>query len=151
MNVGLIGCGNISGIYLKNAARLRGIDIVACADMVTEKARSRADEFEIPRVLSVDELLRDGIFRGATLNCEAREDCGPGHDIYRDAALAGHSCERREQPSYPVMAARAGGLDPAKSIGQRQPLKIQVAPEGEGNGRDEHEQEHTIQDQVDYT
>src|ERR1051326_4151012 len=59
MNVGLIGCGNISGIYLKNAGRLKGLEIVACADMVAEKARAKADEYGIDRACTVDELLSD--------------------------------------------------------------------------------------------
>ena len=31
MNVGVIGCGNISDIYLKNAPGFRDLQITACA------------------------------------------------------------------------------------------------------------------------
>ena len=31
--VGVIGCGNISGIYLTNCRRLSGLELVACADL----------------------------------------------------------------------------------------------------------------------
>jgi predicted dehydrogenase len=57
--VGIIGCGNISPIYLKNGAKLDILDIVACADLIMERAESRATEFEVARACSVDELLTD--------------------------------------------------------------------------------------------
>ncbi|HEX8523178.1 MAG TPA: Gfo/Idh/MocA family oxidoreductase [Tepidisphaeraceae bacterium] len=59
VRVGLIGCGAISGAYLKQAKFFQILDIVACADLNTEAAKAKADEFQIPRVLSVDELIRD--------------------------------------------------------------------------------------------
>jgi predicted dehydrogenase len=56
--VGLIGCGNISSIYLKNTADLFDhFEIVAVADLVTDRAKARAQEFSISRVLEVEELL----------------------------------------------------------------------------------------------
>ena len=59
VKVGLIGCGNISGIYLKNARRFDVIDIVACADAVVERAEQRAAEFAPLRACAVDALLAD--------------------------------------------------------------------------------------------
>ena len=59
VRVGLIGCGNISGIYLQNSKRFTGVEIVACADLDIVRARLKATEHGIPRVLSADELLAD--------------------------------------------------------------------------------------------
>jgi predicted dehydrogenase len=59
VQVGVIGCGNISPIYLKNGKRLEVLDIVACADLVMERARARAEEFGVPRACTVEELLAD--------------------------------------------------------------------------------------------
>jgi predicted dehydrogenase len=60
VNVGVIGCGQISGIYLKNCTQTFEIlDVVACADLVPELARQRAQEFQIPRACTVEELLAD--------------------------------------------------------------------------------------------
>ena len=56
--IGLIGCGNICGIYLQNSKRFRGADIIACADLDLERAHGRAGEYGITAV-SVDELLSD--------------------------------------------------------------------------------------------
>ena len=57
--VGLIGCGNISSIYLQNAQTLDPIEIVACADMRREAAEAQAAKFGVGRVCSVEELLAD--------------------------------------------------------------------------------------------
>ncbi len=57
--LGLIGCGNISGIYCKNAQKLQALDLVACADLIRERAEAKAKEFGIPRVMSPQELLAD--------------------------------------------------------------------------------------------
>jgi predicted dehydrogenase len=58
MKIGIIGCGNISGIYLKNAARLEAIELAGCADLVEERARQAAEEHGCA-AMSVDELLAD--------------------------------------------------------------------------------------------
>jgi predicted dehydrogenase len=58
IKVGLIGTGNISGIYLQNGKRFESMEIVACADLNVELAQKRAEEFGI-RGCSVEELLDD--------------------------------------------------------------------------------------------
>ena len=58
VKVGIIGCGNISSIYLKNLTQVfELIEVVACADLVIEKAIQRAKEFNISIACSVEELL----------------------------------------------------------------------------------------------
>ena len=57
--VGVIGCGSISGIYFTNAARFDSYDIVACADLIPERTEHSANQFNIPRVCSPDELIAD--------------------------------------------------------------------------------------------
>src|SRR5918997_6621164 len=56
LNVGIIGCGNISGIYLQNIPAYRGITLRACADMRLEAAQAQASRFGI-EARSVDQLL----------------------------------------------------------------------------------------------
>lgn len=61
LNVGIIGCGNISGIYLQNIPGYRGLSLRACADMRPEIARAQASRYGA-EALTVDELLaRDDI------------------------------------------------------------------------------------------
>jgi len=57
--IGVIGCGNISGIYFKNLTQFHNTEVVACADLALERAKARAAEFNIPRACSVKALLRD--------------------------------------------------------------------------------------------
>ena len=59
VRVGVVGCGNISGIYLKNAALFQATEVVACADIIPERAAAKAGEFGIPRACSVEALLAD--------------------------------------------------------------------------------------------
>ena len=54
--IGIIGTGNISGIYLENAPRL-GLEVLAVADLDLERAQSQATQYGVPQALSVDELL----------------------------------------------------------------------------------------------
>lgn len=57
--IGLIGCGNISSIYLKNSKSYRSLEIVACADILTEKAKTKAAEFSIGKTMTVEEMMSD--------------------------------------------------------------------------------------------
>jgi predicted dehydrogenase len=59
IRVGVVGCGTISGIYLKNSAEWDILDVVAVADIDQERARARAAEYGVPRACSVAELLAD--------------------------------------------------------------------------------------------
>jgi predicted dehydrogenase len=59
LKVGLIGCGNISDVYLKNARKLDAIEVVACADLVRQRAEAKATAYGVPRVCTADELLAD--------------------------------------------------------------------------------------------
>ncbi|MEI9418157.1 Gfo/Idh/MocA family protein [Mesorhizobium sp. Cs1321R2N1] len=58
LGIGVIGCGNISMTYLRNAALFGGIELRACADISAEMAALRAKEYGI-RALGVDALLAD--------------------------------------------------------------------------------------------
>jgi predicted dehydrogenase len=59
MKIGVIGCGNISGIYLKNAKRFRNIETIAVADVVADRAKAKAEEFGVPKALTPEKLLAD--------------------------------------------------------------------------------------------
>jgi predicted dehydrogenase len=58
MKVGIVGCGNISPVYLRVAQRFPEIEVVAVADALPELAQERAAQFGIPHVLEVDALLQ---------------------------------------------------------------------------------------------
>ncbi|PTX95297.1 oxidoreductase [Spartobacteria bacterium LR76] len=55
--VGIIGCGNISRIYAQAGGNFDNLAIVACADLDRSRAEALAQEYGIPKVLEVEELL----------------------------------------------------------------------------------------------
>lgn len=57
--LGVIGCGQISSIYLNAPHFFDNLNIVACADIDLDRARSQAQRFNIPKACSVEELLAD--------------------------------------------------------------------------------------------
>jgi predicted dehydrogenase len=59
LKVGVIGCGNISSIYFTNCRTFDHLEIAACADLDSERARAKAEEFHIPKACEVRELLDD--------------------------------------------------------------------------------------------
>jgi predicted dehydrogenase len=59
IGVGIIGCGYISGIYLENLRRFANLAVLACADLIPERAAARAAEFGVPQACDVAELLAD--------------------------------------------------------------------------------------------
>jgi predicted dehydrogenase len=61
MKIGIIGCGNISGIYVKNftSGRWPHVTLSACADLDPAKAQAIADSHPGVRALSVEGLLAD--------------------------------------------------------------------------------------------
>ena len=60
MNIGVVGCGNISGIYFNNLSTVfANTNIYACCDLCEEKAKAAAEKYNIPRIMTLDEMLAD--------------------------------------------------------------------------------------------
>jgi predicted dehydrogenase len=57
LRVGVVGCGNISDIYLQNAPRFRDFVVTACADLNVDAARRQAERHAID-ARSVKDLLK---------------------------------------------------------------------------------------------
>jgi predicted dehydrogenase len=55
----LIGCGNISSIYLENAAKWDILDLRACANRTLPRAQRQAEKFHVPQVMSIADVLAD--------------------------------------------------------------------------------------------
>ena len=58
VKVGVVGCGKISGAYLGMSKNFPIVEIAACADLNPDAAKAAAQQYGIPRVLSVDDILR---------------------------------------------------------------------------------------------
>ena len=56
--VGIIGCGNICGIYFQSGKTFEILEIAACADLLPERAEAKANECGC-KAMSVEQLLAD--------------------------------------------------------------------------------------------
>lgn len=59
LKIGIIGCGNISSIYMENCQKFPHLDLVACADLDVQRAQLQAEKYAVPKACSVQELLSD--------------------------------------------------------------------------------------------
>jgi predicted dehydrogenase len=57
LRIGIVGIGNISGIYLRNLMGFRSTTVTAVADLDRERAEAASTKHQIPLVLAPDELL----------------------------------------------------------------------------------------------
>jgi len=117
---GIIGCGNISGIYLKNSALTPHLRVVACADLDLERARAQAAAHNVPRACTPDELLADPEIE-LVINLTVPRAHGPvalaaleaGKSVYNEKPLA---AERDDARRMLALAAERG-------------LRVGVAPD----------------------
>ena len=60
IKVGIIGCGNISPIYLKNVQQtFRNIEAAACSDLIPDRSQTQGGRYSVPRICTTEELLED--------------------------------------------------------------------------------------------
>jgi predicted dehydrogenase len=58
VRVGVIGCGMVCNSYLKTFQKFAHLELIACADLMPERAAQVAEEYGFKRSCSVDELLK---------------------------------------------------------------------------------------------
>jgi predicted dehydrogenase len=111
--VGIIGVGNISGIYLENGKHFQPFDVVAVADIDMERARARAAEYGVPKACTVEELLADPQVQ-IVINLTIPDAHGPvalqvleaGKSVYNEKPLA----VKREDARRMLELARSKGV-----------------------------------------
>ena len=59
IKIGIIGCGNISSIYMENIPTFDHLTLIACADLDITRAQAQAEKYQIPKAYTVKELLAD--------------------------------------------------------------------------------------------
>ena len=59
MKVGVVGCGVISDIYLSNAAKFKGYDVISVSDINNDRAVAQAEKYGIEKVYSYDDMVAD--------------------------------------------------------------------------------------------
>ena len=60
MKIGIVGCGNISEIYLQNLSTLfKNTEVYACCDLDLEKSKAKSEKYSIKAFLSLEDMLAD--------------------------------------------------------------------------------------------
>lgn len=57
--IGVIGTGAISGIYLENLSKYPQTNLVALADLDLDRAKAKAEEHNVPKICTPEQLLAD--------------------------------------------------------------------------------------------
>jgi predicted dehydrogenase len=58
MKIGIIGCGNISGIYLEKSQTFQVLEVAGCADLIHERAVSQGAKYGVA-ARSIGEIMND--------------------------------------------------------------------------------------------
>jgi predicted dehydrogenase len=59
VKIGIVGCGNISPIYLQQAQTFDILEVKAVADLIPERSKARAAQYNLPCVYTDDEIMAD--------------------------------------------------------------------------------------------
>ncbi len=114
LKVGVIGCGNISAIYLKNIPTFGNLELRAVADSDAERARARAAEFSVPAAVSPEALLAD-----PDIDLVLNLTPPPAHAAVCAAAIAAGKHVYVEKPLATVLADGKKIVERAAAAGTR--------------------------------
>lgn len=113
LGIGVLGCGNVSRMYLPVLTDMTELEVVAVADIDAERARETAETYGVPKALTPDEL-----FASADVELVLNLTSIAAHVETSKAALAAGKHVYSEKPLAPsledakalVEAARQRGL-----------------------------------------
>jgi len=120
VKVGIIGCGNISGIYGKICSGMEILELAACADLIPERAKAFAGTYSVPKAVSPRELLADPEI-GIVLNLTIPK-------VHGEVGLAALEAGKSVYNEKPVAVKREDGLKMLK-IAARKNLLVGGAPD----------------------
>ena len=93
-NIGVIGIGDISNVYLNNLKKYDIVNLLACASRGIEKARKKAEEYDIQRPYASGQELIDDPDVDIVLNLTSPA----AHSLYNVAALKAGKHVYTEKP-----------------------------------------------------
>lgn len=111
--VGIVGCGNISGIYFQAGKTFDILDIKGCADMIMDRAKAKADEHGC-QAMTVEEMLADPEIK-IIMNLTIPN----AHASVAQAAVEAGKCVHNEKPLTIKREEGKKLLDTAKAKGVR--------------------------------
>ncbi|GAC1652128.1 MAG: hypothetical protein NVS4B12_23370 [Ktedonobacteraceae bacterium] len=100
--LGIIGCGQISSIYLQAPAKFPFLQILACADINMQRAQTQAQRFHIPKACTVDALLADPAI-SIVVNLTVP-------NVHSDITLAALAAGKHVYSEKPLALSREQGL-----------------------------------------
>jgi predicted dehydrogenase len=118
--IGIVGCGNISGIYLEAGRVFDVLEIAACADLLPERASAKAAEYHIPKACSVAELLADPEIE-IVVNLTIPR-------AHAEVALAALQAGKSVHNEKPLAVSREDGMRLLK-LGRERGLRVGCAPD----------------------
>lgn len=137
MKVGVVGCGAISDIYLTNAAKFKGYDVVSVCDLVEERAQEKAKQYGIQKVYSYDEMCADpevDIIMNLTVHAAhyplSMQALRAGKHIYNEKPLAATFPEGKEIMALAKERGLYVGCAPDTILGGRTQMMRRLMDEG---------------------
>jgi predicted dehydrogenase len=119
VGVGIVGCGNISEVYLVNAKLFRDIRVVACADIDVEAAKRQADRHGVVAASVADLLKRDDV--DVVLNLTIPE-------AHAEVSLSALECGKHVYSEKPLATTVSDG-ERILAAAERCRLRVGAAPD----------------------
>ncbi len=99
--VGLIGCGRISDIYLNTLSKFSSVEVVACASLDPSESRAKADQYNIAKACTPDEVFDD-----PTIDCVLNLTIPAAH---ADISLRALEADKHVYSEKPLVMNRTDG------------------------------------------
>ena len=110
LGIGLVGCGNISDVYLVNSALFRDIRLIAVSDINIDAAKSKGAKYGLPAVTPRELLKRDDVDIVLNLTIPA---------VHVDVSLAAIDAGKHVYTEKPLAISFKDGQAIMKAAGRR--------------------------------
>jgi len=120
VNVGIVGCGNISPIYIENLSNFPATRVVAVADLDPNRARERASAYGIPRAGAPGVVLDDPDI-AVVVNLTVPK-------AHAEVAFQALNAGKHVYNEKPLAVSRADGADMLRIAGEHN-LRVGAAPD----------------------
>jgi predicted dehydrogenase len=115
IRVAIIGCGSVSRMYFPNLKRSPHAELVSACDIIPERARHRAQEFDVPNWYPNIEAMLDGVPFDLLVNLTDMQE----HERLNRQAIEAGKHVWSEKPIANSLAAGQELLAMARHRGQR--------------------------------